>query len=69
MPGFDRTGIWVESPISNHSSDYHVKLIDAEKYDSSADVEIGYRPFIHAMQSRSFNWKRLFGWLWNKSLS
>ncbi len=69
MPGLDKTGIWVESPISSQSGDYHVKLIDTRKYDSSTDPEIGYRPFIYTVQSRSFDWTRLFKWLWGRGLN
>lgn len=67
MPGFDRTGTWVEGPMAGHSREYRTKIIDAEKDDSSTSVEIGYRPLIYTVQPKSFDWRRLFSWLWSRN--
>ena len=69
MPSFDNTGTWVEGADICRGRGCQAEVIESEKYSSSADPEIGYRPFIYTVQSRSFDWTRLFKWLWGRGLN
>lgn len=64
MPGFDRTGTWEERPMGVRGKRNRTELIESEKLDYPKDPEIGYRPLIYGLPSRSLDWRRWFGWMW-----
>jgi|GEM_PF-1717403 len=69
MPGFDRTGTWIEGAAIRRRKGYQTEVMETEKYRPSDDPEVGYRPLIYAAPSRSFDWGRIIRWLWSRNSS